>query len=33
MHGVKEIVSEVESLPVEERVLVVDAILRTLPPP
>lgn len=33
MHGVKEIVSEVESLPVEERVLVVDAILRTLTPP
>ena len=33
MHGVKEIVSEVESLPVEERAVVVDSILRTLNPP
>lgn len=33
MHGVKEIISEAESLPVEERAFVVDSILRTLNPP
>jgi putative addiction module component (TIGR02574 family) len=33
MHGVKEIISEAESLPVEERAIVVDSILRTLNPP
>ncbi len=32
MLGAKEIVKEAESLPVEERVLVVDSLLRTLNP-
>lgn len=32
-HGVKEIVEEAGSLPVEERVLVIDSLLRTLNPP
>lgn len=33
MRGVKKIIREAESLPVEERVFVVDSILRTLNPP
>ncbi len=33
MLGAKEIVKEAESLPVEERAIVIDALLRTLNPP
>ena len=33
MRGAKEIIREAESLPVEERAVVVDSILRTLNPP
>ncbi len=33
MRGAKEIIKEVESLPVEERAFVVDSLLRTLNPP
>jgi len=33
MLGIKEIIKEAESLPVEERVLVIDSLLRTLNPP
>ncbi len=33
MHGMKEIIQEAESLPIEERVIVVDSLLRTLNPP
>ena len=33
MHGMKEIIQEAESLPVEERAIVIDSLLRTLTPP
>jgi putative addiction module component (TIGR02574 family) len=33
MSGVREIIKEAESLPVEDRVIVVDSLLRTLNPP
>ncbi len=33
MLGAREIVKEAESLPVEERALVIDSLLRTLNPP
>lgn len=33
MHGLKEILEEARSLPVEERLLVIDSLLRTLNPP
>ena len=33
MLGVREIVKEAESLPVEERAMVIDSLLRTLNPP
>lgn len=33
MHGMKEIIEEAESLPVEERVMVIDSLLRTINPP
>jgi hypothetical protein len=33
MHGMKEIIKEAESLPIEERVMVIDSLLRTIIPP
>lgn len=33
IHGVKEIIEEAECLPVEERVMVIDSLLRTINPP
>lgn len=33
MHGVKEIIAEAECLPVEERIMVIDSLLRTINAP
>jgi putative addiction module component (TIGR02574 family) len=33
MHGVKEIIQEAESLPVEKKAIVIDSLLRSLNPP
>jgi hypothetical protein len=33
MHGMKEIIEEAECLSVEERAIVIDALLRTMNPP
>lgn len=33
MHGMREIIEEAECLPVEERVMVIDSLLRTINPP
>jgi len=33
MHGMKEIIQEAECLPIEERVIVIDSLLRTINPP
>jgi putative addiction module component (TIGR02574 family) len=32
MHGVKEIIEEASSLPVEDRVVVIDSLLQTINP-
>lgn len=32
MHGVQEIIAEAESLPVEDRLMVIDSLLRTINP-
>ena len=33
MHGTKDIIREVATLPVEKRAIIVDSLLRTLNPP
>lgn len=33
MHGMKEIIEEAECLPVEERIMVIDSLLRTINQP
>lgn len=33
MHGIKDIIQKAATLPVEERAIVVDSLLRTLNPP
>jgi putative addiction module component (TIGR02574 family) len=33
MHGMKEIIEEAECLPVEERLMVIDSLLRTINAP
>lgn len=33
MHGMKEIIHEAESLPIEERAMVIDSLLRMFNPP
>ena len=33
MHDLREIIEEAESLPVEDRLVVIDSLLRTIDPP